>query len=79
MLGTDIDGLRDAVCHDETGVLVPPEDVNALAAGMRALIADDSRRRDLGTAGRAWAGQFSWDQLAEDLENVYLRTVEEME
>ena len=36
------------------------------------------RRRDLGTAGRAWAGRFSWDQLAEDLEDVYLRTVEEM-
>ena len=78
VLGTDIDGLRDAVRHDETGVLVPPEDVGALADGMRALIADDSRRRDLGAAGRAWAGRFGWDQLAEDLEQVYLRTVEEI-
>ena len=68
VLGTDIDGLRDAVRHDETGVLVPPDDVGALAAGMRALIADDSKRRSLGIAGRAWAGRFSWDRLAEDLE-----------
>ena len=41
VLGTNIDGLRDAVRHDETGVLVPPDDVGALADGMRALIADD--------------------------------------
>ncbi len=78
VLGTNIDGLRDAVRHDETGVLVPPEDVRALADGMRALIADESKRQALGKAGRVWAGQFGWDRLAEDLENVYLRAVEEM-
>ena len=78
VLGTDIDGLRDAVRHDETGVLVPPDDVGALASGMRALIADDAKRRSLGAAGRAWAEKFSWDRLAEDLENVYLRAVEQM-
>ena len=61
--------------HDETGVLVPPEDVGALADGMRALIADDSKRRRLGSVGRAWAGRFSWDRLAEDLEEVYGRAV----
>ena len=51
VLGTNIDGLRDAVRHDETGVLVPAEDVGALAAGMRALIADEPRRRALGGSG----------------------------
>ncbi len=76
VLGTNIDGLRDAVRHDETGVLVPPGDVGALAAGMRALITDDPRRRALAAAGRAWAGRFGWDRLAEDLEQVYLRTIE---
>ncbi len=78
VLGTDIDGLRDAVRHDETGVLVPPEDVGALADGMRALIVDEAKRCRLGAAGRAWAGRFSWDRLAEDLEAVYLRAVEDM-
>ena len=75
VLGTDIDGLRDAVRHDETGVLVRPEDVGALAEGMRALIVDDARRRALGAAGRVWAGRFGWDRLAGDLEGVYGRAV----
>ena len=80
VLGTDIDGLRDAVCHDETGVLVPPDKMWGLwqmGCG-RFCIADDSKRRALGAAGRAWAGRFSWDRLAEDLEDVYLRAVEEI-
>ena len=76
VLGTDIDGLRDAVRHDETGVLVPSEDVGALAEGMRALIVDDARRRALGAAGRTWAGRFGWDRLAEDLAEVYLGAVQ---
>ena len=76
VLGTDIEGLRDAVRHDETGVLVPPGDVDALAAGMWSLIADEPRRRCLGAAGRAWAGRFSWDRLAGDLEEVYGRAVQ---
>ena len=76
VLGTDIDGLRDAVRHDETGVLVPPGDVDALAAGMWSLIADEPRRRCLGAAGRAWAGRFGWDRLAGDLEEVYGRAVQ---
>lgn len=79
VLGTNIDGLRDAVRRDETGVLVPSGDAGALAAGMRTLIADAPRRQVLGTAARAWARGFGWDRLAEELENVYLRAVEEME
>ena len=79
VLGTNIDGLRDAVRHDETGVLVPSGDAGALAAGMRALIADAPRRQALAAAARAWAKGFGWDRLAEELENVYLRAVEEME
>ena len=59
VLGTDIDGLRDAVRHDETGVLVPPDDVGALAAGMRALIVDDARRRASGCGG-AGVGRAVW-------------------
>lgn len=79
VLGTNIDGLRDAVRHDETGVLVPSGDAGALAAGMRTLIADAPRRQALAAAARAWARGFGWDRLAEELENVYVRAVEKME
>lgn len=46
-------GLREAVVHDETGLLLPPGDVAALAAGIAALLDDSERRRQLGQNGRA--------------------------
>lgn len=48
----------------EAGVLVPPEDVDALAAALRALAADPDRRQHLGRLGRERSRQFSWPQVA---------------
>jgi glycosyltransferase involved in cell wall biosynthesis len=45
-------GLTDAVVEGETGLLVPPRDVPALARAMRELALDSSRRQALGRAAR---------------------------
>jgi glycosyltransferase involved in cell wall biosynthesis len=41
-------GVPDVVMHERTGLLVPPNDPGALAAALRALLADPARRRALG-------------------------------
>jgi len=46
-------GLREAVLHNETGLLVPPRDVAALVAGITELLDDSERRRQFGANGRA--------------------------
>jgi len=43
------------VLDGETGLLVPPERPDALAAAIRVLIADPERRRRMGDRGRARA------------------------
>ncbi len=61
----DVDGLRDAVRHGETGWLVRTgeriEDVTE-----RALkeLADPTRRAEVASACRAWAARFDWDRSA---------------
>lgn len=68
-------GLTDVVRDDETGVLVPPGDVGALATAIDALLADPARRARLGTAGRAAAlATFSPDAVARRYAALY-RTV----
>ena len=79
VVGTDISGLRDAIREGETGVLVPPGDVSALAGGMRVLVEDDQLRRLLGSQGRSWARNFNWDRLAREQEAVYLKAIGELE
>lgn len=49
---TDMPGCRDVVRDGESGLLVPPHDVDALAAALERLIADGELRRRLGARGR---------------------------
>ncbi len=44
--------LPEIVVHGQTGLLVPPGDVIALANAVRTLLADPEQRRAMGCAGR---------------------------
>jgi glycosyltransferase involved in cell wall biosynthesis len=51
-VATDIPGSRDIVEPEKSGLLVPADDVEALADRIRALAGDPGRRADLGAAAR---------------------------
>jgi glycosyltransferase involved in cell wall biosynthesis len=52
LVTTDIPGCREIVEHRVNGLLIPPGDVEALAAAMRMLIEAPDRGRIMGYAGR---------------------------
>jgi len=54
VVATDVGGLRDTVCHEETGLLIPAKSVEALATAIVALLHDDPRRLQMGLVGRKW-------------------------
>ena len=47
---TDNPGISDYVVHGETGLLVPPNDPEAFAGALRALLLDPARARAMGAA-----------------------------
>lgn len=55
-VGTDIYGLSDAIVHGETGLLVPPRNVEELVNALKRLLGDSSLRTRMGEAAkqRAW-------------------------
>ena len=55
IVATDIRGCRQVVDHDVGGLLVPVDDVDALATALDELVTDPSRRTGMGTAARAKA------------------------
>ncbi len=54
VVATDVGGLRDTVCHEETGLLIPAKSVEALADALVTLLRDGPRRLQMGQAGREW-------------------------
>jgi glycosyltransferase involved in cell wall biosynthesis len=55
VVASNVGGVAELVVDGETGVLVPPGDVEALGAALRRLVVDRQLRRRLGAAGRARA------------------------
>ncbi len=71
IVGTRVGGVPEVVLDGETGILVPPEDVDALAEGIRRLAGDAALRERMGAAGRERARLFSWDVVTERYLEVY--------
>ena len=78
VVGFDISGVRDLVCHGETGLLVQPRDSRALAGAILYLLNDNSLKRKFGRRARQLAiEKYDWKTVLKSLENVYLEAIDE--
>jgi glycosyltransferase involved in cell wall biosynthesis len=74
VISTDIGGIPEMVLQNETGFLVPPGDVAALAGAIERLLGDISLGREFGKNGRARASKlFSIEQSARELAELFFR------
>ena len=72
VVGFRAGGLSEAVADGQTGLLVPPGDVGALAAAIAALIEDPQRRHELAAAGPAHVdAHFGLDAMVDGNLSVY--------
>jgi glycosyltransferase involved in cell wall biosynthesis len=66
VVASAVGGLLDLVVDGETGLLVPPGEVDALRAALERLLADRDLRRRLGAAARERAREhFSWESATD--------------
>jgi len=74
IVGTRTGGIPEVVANDETGLLVPPRDHEALAEAIIRLLNDAELRRGMGEAGRARArALFSAERMVQNTLNTYQR------
>ena len=77
-VGSDIYGLTDAVVHGETGVLVPPEDVDALYEGISLLLSDQLLCKKMGQSAKERAVKlFSADRVNDGVVKEYHRLLQD--
>ncbi len=64
-LGSDRCAIPEMIIDGVSGVLVDPEDPRGLLDGLRRLIADPARMREMGAAARRrFEDRFTWDAVA---------------
>lgn len=73
VLSSNISGVADVIVHEQTGILVPPENVPALAEGIMHLLSEEPLRMQLAQNGKELVQmRFSLDRMAEN----YLKILE---
>lgn len=71
-LSTDISAIPELIVNNETGILVSPENPDALGDALKKLIEDPIRREKLGQAGaKRVRGEFSMKQGIDQLFNRF--------
>ncbi len=65
LLTTSCDGHREVVDAGENGLLCPVDDAEAMADGLRRLLADHALRRQLAQGARARRGLYDWRHIAD--------------
>lgn len=64
-------GLAETVSDGETGVVVAPDDLDAVTGALRRILTDDLLARRLGQAGRrAVETTYNWDRVIRDLRAI---------
>lgn len=92
VVGSGTGGIPEVVAHEETGLIVPIEQVDDgtgtpvepakfvadLAAALAELTSDPERARKMGEAGRVRAEQaFTWERIAVQTRAVYQSVIDE--
>jgi glycosyltransferase involved in cell wall biosynthesis len=75
VIASQVGGMAEIVSDGVTGMLVPPDDVDALYLKMRSLIGDDQLRRRLGeAAARDVHVRFARDRVLPRIEELYTQS-----
>lgn len=78
VIANAVNGIPEAVEHEVTGILVPPEDPDAMADAVQLLAADGELRDSMGAAGRRRCEErFTLGAMTDRVEAVYREVVSE--
>jgi glycosyltransferase involved in cell wall biosynthesis len=67
LVASNVDGIPELITHGESGLMVNPDDVDALARALESVIKNDALARALAAAGQKKADEFTWERSAQKM------------
>lgn len=72
IVSTQVGGVADAVLQQQTGIIVPANDVNAFCEALLQLVSNQEQRIEFGIAGEHFVKErFSYQRLVRDMSGYY--------
>jgi len=71
IVASDAGGVRDAVVDGQTGLIAKNEDIDDIASKISQLLDDDNLRKKMGEAGRVYAKEHDWPNIADKFIDKY--------
>lgn len=72
VIGTNVGGIPYAVKHMQTGLVIPPDDIQALRRALASLLSDEKLSSRLGAAAAERAiNEFDWSRLGKQTANLF--------
>lgn len=66
VIASNVGGMHDVIRNGQDGILIPPNDAQALAEAIVEILADPERARRIGVVARERAKEFTWDRVARE-------------
>jgi len=78
VIAFNVGGISELVLDKETGILVPPQDIEGLARAIEELLEDPEKRKRMGGAGyKRIKNEFSLEKMVRGIEDIYLELMNE--
>ena len=78
VVGSSVDGIKEVVVHEETGLLAPPQNSGELAKAIIRLLDNPGLLKELGKKGRNRVlEQFTAERHAKETLELYQTCIEE--
>lgn len=75
VIATNVGGVPDYTIPGETALLSPPYEPEALAQNAIGLLKDEARLRSIAQKGHSYIQKFTWERATEQLEKVFLTSI----
>jgi phosphatidyl-myo-inositol alpha-mannosyltransferase len=79
VVATAVAGYTSVIRQEPEGLLVPPDDPDALADALISVLQDPDKRRNLAEGGQQRAKRFGWTRVTGEIEEAYADAVRHTE
>ncbi|NVO21371.1 MAG: glycosyltransferase family 4 protein [Bacteroidetes bacterium] len=76
VLATDVGGLSEVIRHGITGMLIPPDDSEALYGALKEMTSDTAKLKSMGEhIEKLEIPEMSWDFIGDKMVDIYKKTI----